>query len=607
MAPSTRDPVCGMPVDPARARAFEFEGVRYSFCSEYCLDAFRWNPGAYAAAARAGPDQGRRARQIAYLSMEVAVDPRMPTYSGGLGVLAGDTLRSCADLGLPVIGVTLLHRKGYFSQALDEAGGQVEQEERWEPERCLRPLSARAQVLIEGRTVHIRAWQYDVSGRRGLVPLLLLDTDVPENSEPDRRLTDSLYGGDDQYRLAQEIVLGVGGVRMLQSLGHTSIRKFHLNEGHASLAALELLRQRGATAQFDEVRDRVVFTTHTPVPAGHDQFDHELVARVLGELVPRDLLRMLSGADRLNTTWLALNLAGHVNGVARKHREVSQGMFPEYAISSVTNGVHSFTWTSEPFRALFDRNVPGWNEDPALLRQAMRIPGDELQRAHQEAKRALLDEVKRLTGRTFAMDALTVGFARRATAYKRADLIFSDLSRLRAIRRMGPLQLVFAGKAHPKDEGGKELIRRVAWFARELGEHIPVVYLPDYRLQLASLLVAGTDVWLNTPQRPLEASGTSGMKAAHNGVPSLSVLDGWWIEGHIEGVTGWSIGRGDGGAGSGVDDAADLYAKLPVVLEVFQNEPERWTAIMRSTIALNASFFNTHRMVLEYATTAYLL
>jgi starch phosphorylase len=596
-----------MPVDPATAPAFELEGARYSFCSEYCLDAFRWNPRAYAAAARVRPDEGTRARQIAYLSMEVAVDPRMPTYSGGLGVLAGDTLRSCADLGLPVIGVTLLHRKGYFSQALDDAGGQVEREERWEPERCLRPLSARAQVSIEGRTVHIRAWQYDVSGARGLVPLLFLDTDVPENSEGDRRLTDSLYGGDDRYRLAQEIVLGIGGVRMLESLGHMSIRKFHLNEGHASLAALELLKGQGANAQFDEVRDRVVFTTHTPVPAGHDQFDHELVARVLGEPVPRDLLRMLSGADRLNTTRLALSLAGHVNGVARKHREVSQGMFPEYAISSVTNGVHSVTWTSEPFRALFDRNVPGWREDPALLRQAMRIRGDELRRAHLDAKRALLDEVKRLTGRAFAMDALTVGFARRATAYKRADLIFSDLSRLRSIRRMGPLQLVFAGKAHPRDEGGKELIRRVARFARELGDEIPVVYLPDYRLELARLLVAGVDVWLNTPQRPLEASGTSGMKAAHNGVPSLSVLDGWWIEGHIEGVTGWSIGRSDADAASGADDAADLYAKLPVVVDVFRNDPERWAAIMRSAIALNASFFNTQRMVLEYATSAYLM
>jgi starch phosphorylase len=594
-----------MPVDPSIAISSVLAGTRYSFCSQYCLDAFRHDPRAYADAA--GARRGEpRAPQIAYLSMEVAIDPRMPTYSGGLGVLAGDTLRSCADLGLPIIGVTLLHREGYLSQALDDAGGQIDRAETWAPERYLRPLAARAQVTIEGRTVHVRAWQYDVSGARGPVPLVFLDTDLPENAESDRRLSGTLYGGDDRYRLAQEIVLGIGGVRMVAALGYAGIRKFHLNEGHASLALVELLSLQGAATQLDDIRDRVVFTTHTPVPAGHDQFDHDLVARVLGEPVPRELLRMLSGADRLNTTRLALSLAGHVNGVARRHREVSQEMFPEYAIASVTNGVHSVTWTSEPFRALFDLNVPGWREDPALLRQAMRIPGAELHRAHASAKGALLDEVQRLTGRSLDPGALTIGFARRATAYKRADLVFSDLARLRAVRQHGPLQLVFAGKAHPRDERGKEMIRRVARFSRELGEEVPVVYLPDYGLELALLLVAGVDVWLNTPRRPLEASGTSGMKAAHNGVPSLSILDGWWIEGHIEGVTGWAIGRSGGPLGSDAEDAAELYAKLTVVLETFR-DPERWASIMRSAIALNASFFNTQRMVLEYATTAYLL
>jgi starch phosphorylase len=350
---------------------------------------------------------------------------------------------------------------------------------------------------------------------------------------------------------------------------------------------------------------RVVFTTHTPVPAGHDQFDWALASRVLGDAVPRELLRMLAGPDRVNMTRLALNLAGHVNGVARRHREVSQDMFPGYEIGSVTNGVHSVTWTSEPFRALFDRHVPAWREDPALLRQALRIPTEDLRRAHADAKRSLLAEVRRLTGRALPEGALTIGFARRATAYKRADLIFSDLARLRAIRRLGAFQLVFAGKAHPRDDGGKEIIRRVMQLARELEDEVPVVYLPNHGLELARLLVSGSDLWLNTPRRPLEASGTSGMKAAHNGVPSLSVLDGWWLEGHIEGVTGWSIGGATGPA-SDLEDAEDLYGKLAVVLEVFQNEPDRWAGIMRSTIALNASFFNAHRMLLEYATTAYL-
>lgn len=605
MVTPARDPVCGMPVDPSAAPSTVLAGTRYSFCSQYCLDEFRRDPRAYAEAeARAG--EQLHAPRIAYLSMEVAIDPRMPTYSGGLGVLAGDTLRSCADLGLPVIGVSLLHRHGYVSQALDDAGGQVDRAQPWAPERYLRALGARAQVSVEGRTVHVRAWQYDVVGARGVVPLVFLDTDVLENAEGDRRLSGALYGGDDRYRLAQEIVLGIGGLRMLAALGCGDIRKFHLNEGHASLALVELLGRQGAAVQFDEIRERVVFTTHTPLPSGHDQFDHELVARVLGEPVPRGLLRMLSGADRLNTTRLALSLAGHVNGVARRHREVSQEMFPEYAIASVTNGVHSVTWTSEPFRALFDRDVPGWREDPALLRQAMRIPSAELQAAHASAKRTLLDEVQRLTGRALGPGALTIGFARRATAYKRADLVFSDLARLRALRRQGPLQLVFAGKAHPRDEGGKEMIRRVTRFARELGDEVPVVYLPNYGLELALLLVAGVDVWLNTPRRPLEASGTSGMKAAHNGVPSLSILDGWWIEGHIEGVTGWAIGRSGASQGSDAEDAAELYAKMAVVLETFR-DTELWASIMRSTIALNASFFNTQRMVLEYATTAYLL
>jgi starch phosphorylase len=595
-----------MPVNPASARQLVHEGALYHFCSEYCLNAFRWNPGAYVAQAAERRSHLAAERRIAYLSMEVAIDPRMPTYSGGLGVLAGDTLRACADLALPVIGVTLLHRRGYFAQALDAGGGQVEGDEAWHPEACLRPLAPRAQVAIEGRTVQVRAWCYDVAGARGhVIPLLFLDTDRPENAEEDRRLTDHLYGGDDRYRLAQEVVLGTGGVRILDALGHHGIRKFHLNEGHASLAVLEILKSQGAAADFDAARERVVFTTHTPVPAGHDQFDWALADRVLGEPSSRELLRMLAGSDRLNMTRLALNLAGHVNGVARRHREVSQDMFPGYPIGSITNGVHSFTWTSEPFRALFDRYVPGWREDPALLRQALRIPADDLRRAHAEAKHALLTEVRRLTGRALAESALTIGFARRATAYKRADLVFSDVARLGAIRKLGPLQLVFAGKAHPRDEGGKEIIQRIARWARELGEEIPVVYLPNYGVDLARLLVSGCDVWLNTPRRPLEASGTSGMKAAHNGVPSLSVLDGWWLEGHIEGVTGWAIGDGAKPA-TDEEEAGDLYAKLALVLDVFQNEPDRWAGIMRSAIALNASFFNTHRMVLEYATTAYL-
>jgi starch phosphorylase len=602
-----------MPVATEDARSLDHEGERFFFCSELCKNAFAWNPGAYVRRAHATDGSEEPVRIIAYFSMEVAADPRMPTYSGGLGVLAGDTLRSFADLRIPAIAVTLAHRKGYFAQSLDGEGRQLERPEGWAPESCLRPLPARVEVLIEGRPVRVRGWRYDVVGLGGwVIPLVLLDTDIAENAEPDRHLTDWLYGGDDRYRLAQEVVLGVGGVRMLRALGHIDIEKLHLNEGHASLAALEIQILRGTQQppvwDFHDVLRRCVFTTHTPVAAGHDQFGYDLVRSVVGDLVPGDVLRMLGGEDRLNMTRLALNLSGHVNGVARRHREVSQDMFPGYDIGSVTNGVHSVTWTADAFQQLFDRHVPAWREDPTMLRQAASIPLAELLEAHGTAKRRLLDLLRDRTGRTLEAGALTVGFARRATQYKRADLIFSDLGRLRALGRAGKLQLVFAGKAHPRDGAGKDIIQRIVRAGRELGADVPVVYVENYDLELAKAIVSGVDLWLNTPRRPLEASGTSGMKAAHNGVPSLSVLDGWWIEGHVEGVTGWSIGSPSHALGGVTDDPADaedLYAKLALVLQLFHGDPERWGAIMRMAIALNASFFNTHRMVHQYASSAY--
>jgi starch phosphorylase len=446
------------------------------------------------------------------------------------------------------------------------------------------------------------------------VPLFLLDTDLPENTPADRELTAWLYGGDDRYRLCQEVVLGIGGVRLLRALGYTRLERFHMNEGHAALLTLELLREKSPRApaewDFHAVREQCLFTTHTPVPAGHDQFPYDLVRRVLGEPVPADVLGMLGGADRLNMTRLGLDLSGHLNGVARKHAEVSQGMFPGYPIDSVTNGVHSRTWTCASFRELFDRHIPGWVNDPSSLRHAVNIPRAEVWEAHQRAKARLLDEVRRRTQTALDRDALTIGFARRATPYKRADLVLRDVEQLaQTAATAGPVQLVFAGKAHPRDEGGKELIRRVFDAARRLRDRVGVVYLENYDVELGLALTAGVDVWLNTPLRPLEASGTSGMKAAHNGVPSFSVLDGWWVEGHIEGVTGWSIGSSSGApAGDTADeaDARELYQKLrTVIVPLFYHDRERWIDIMRQTIAFNASFFNTHRMVQQYAANAY--
>ncbi len=553
---------------------------------------------------------------VAYFSMEICLEQEIPTYSGGLGVLAGDTLRSFADLGVPVVGVTLLHRKGYFEQHIDAAGQQTEAPVKWSPESQLEPMDARVTVQIEGRTVHVRAWKYVVRGNSGFeVPVYLLDTALPENTPWDQTLTDYLYGGDNHYRLCQEVVLGMGGAAVLRALGYNGTLHYHLNEGHSALLTLTLLDWQldGRKvfelddADVEAVRQRCVFTTHTPVPAGHDKFPLDMVRHVLGDEAVA-LLEKAQCVDEgaLNMTHLALRLSRFVNGVAMKHREVSQGMFPQYPINSITNGVHAGTWTSPAFQTLLDERVPEWRTDNLYLRYAVGIPLPEIRKAHAESKAVLIAEVERRTGVKLDPEVFTIGFARRATPYKRADLIFSDLDRLRHIATaVGPMQIVFGGKAHPNDNGGKELIRRIHEAARHLGDAVKVVYIQNYEMDIAAKMVAGVDLWLNNPMRPLEASGTSGMKAALNGVPSLSVLDGWWIEGHVEGVTGWSIGSAHADADQS-KDAADMYLKLErVILPLFYGLPFAYAEVMRSAIALNGSFFNTQRMVEQYLRNAY--
>ena len=553
---------------------------------------------------------------IAYFSMEICLDQAIPTYSGGLGVLAGDTLRSAADLKLPVVGVTLLHRKGYFRQHLDAQGNQTESGVEWKPEELLQELPERTMVTVEGRDVHVRAFRYLVRGATGHeVPVLLLDTALPENSEADRALTDSLYGGDNSYRLKQEIVLGMGGAQILRCTGYAGDMRYHMNEGHSALLLAQLLEWQLegrkpfelTDADLEAVRRQCVFTTHTPVPAGHDRFPRELVDAVLGtsrrELL--DAAKCMDGAE-LNMTHLALRLSRFVNGVAMKHREVSIGMFPGFAIDSITNGVHAATWTSPAFQKLFDKRIPEWRTDNLYLRYAVSIPLAEIRAAHDEAKQEFLAEVAQRTGVQLDTKVFTLGFARRATPYKRADLMFSDVKRLAAIaEKVGPMQIVFGGKAHPHDGGGKDLIRRIHGAAGELKGRIEVVYLENYEMQIAAKMVAGVDVWVNNPMKPLEASGTSGMKAALNGVPSLSVLDGWWIEGHVEGVTGWSIGSSESDTDQS-KDAQDLYLKLErVILPLFYGLPFAYAEVMRGAIALNGSFFNTQRMVEQYVRNAY--
>jgi starch phosphorylase len=552
--------------------------------------------------------------KVAYFTMEVALDPDIPTYSGGLGVLAGDTLRSAADLGVPMVGVSLLHRKGYFHQILDENGNQSEQPVEWDPEQLLQMMEPLVTVTVEGRAVNLRCWRYLVYGINGhVVPVDLLDTQLDTNGAEDRTLTHYLYGGDERYRLCQEVLLGVGGTQMLESLGHTDIDTFHMNEGHSALLVLRLLEKQLARSgnrlpsskDLMAVRRQCVFTTHTPVPSGHDEFSGNLVRQVIGE--ERTMLLFstgFTGLDQLNMTHLALHHSNYVNGVAMRHGEVSRNMFPKYRIRALTNGVHAATWVAPAMRELFDREIPEWRHDNVYLRYAIDIPLKDVREAHLRAKRALLRAIEVSCGVKFDENVLTVGFARRATGYKRADLFLSDQERLKRIAlNAGPLQVIYGGKAHPKDEGGKAKIRRIFRAAKAFDQSVRIVYVQNYDWSWGALLCSGCDLWLNTPIKTREASGTSGMKAALNGVPSLSVLDGWWVEGHLEALTGWSI---EGKDGDEQAEAESLYDKLEnVVMPLYYKDPDGYAKVMRTAVALNGSFFNTQRMLLQYIFNAY--
>jgi starch phosphorylase len=557
---------------------------------------------------------------IAYFSMEIGLEPGMPTYAGGLGILAGDTIRSAADLRVPLVAISLLHRKGYFYQRLDPTGWQREEPARWVINDYLTEMPQRVAVTLEGRTVQLRCWRYEARGITGhVVPVYFLDSDLPENSEYDRTLTHYLYGGDQRYRLCQEVILGIGGVRMLRALEYPNIIRFHMNEGHAALLTLELLdehaRNQGRTAinreDVEAVRRQCVFTTHTAVPAGHDQFDMDLVRQVVGHHeVLLDWQSVLVHDGLFNMTYLALNLSRYVNGVSKEHGEVSRLMFAHYTIDCITNGVHAATWASEPFQRLFDHYIGDWRRDNFSLRYALSIPKSEVWEAHMTAKKQLIQYVNRETNVGMDVDILTMGFARRAASYKRGDLLFDDPDRLRSIAaEAGPFQVIYAGKAHPQDQLGKELIKRIIQAGESLRPQIRIVYLENYDMELGKLITSGVDLWLNTPEVPQEASGTSGMKAAINGVPSFSVLDGWWIEGHIEGITGWSIGRDHTAVAEPSDrkrDADSLYEKLEkIIIPKFYSDRDGYLDVMRHSIGLNGSFFNTQRMVQQYVLNAY--
>ena len=558
--------------------------------------------------------------------MEVAVEDRLPTFSGGLGVLAGDVLRAAADVGLPMVGVTLLYNLGFFRQTIDSEGLQHEAAVRWHRGDLLEELPLRVGVQVGERRVLVRPWRLELRGIDGArVPVYFLDSDVEGNHPDDRTITDRLYLGDRSARLAQEVVLGLGGVAVLHRLGHR-IERHHMNEGHAALVPLALLGL-GDGAGFDEwtssaaerllaatpddverVRRRCVFTTHTPVPAGHDRFAADVVAGVLGHEVDKALGRLdaLEEDGTLNMTLLGMRCSAFVNAVSVRHREVTGAMFPGARVEAVTNGVHGSTWAAPATAELLDRRLPGWRRDASRLHYACSLPLGELREAHARSKGALAAEVRARTGVTLDLEAFTIGIARRVTSYKRNDLVLSDPERLGEIAaRVGPMQILYSGKAHPQDEPGKEMIRRINAVGAELQGGVSVVYLPDYDMALARTLSAGSDLWLNTPERPHEASGTSGMKAALNGVPSLSTLDGWWLEGHLEGITGWAIGPDDPDHDP-AHDAEDLYRVLEHrVAALYYGDPEAYAAVGRHALALNGPFFSAQRMVEEYDRRAY--
>lgn len=551
-------------------------------------------------------------RQIAYFSMEIALSKSLPTYSGGLGVLAGDTLRSAADTGAPMVAVSLAHRCGYFQQHLDGNGQQTESDVPWHPETMLPEAGPTVTIRLQDRDLVIRAWRFDVVGVTGhILPVYLLDTDIEGNDPWDRHLTDHLYGGDTYYRLCQEAVLGLGGIHLLHALGCRP-EVHHMNEGHAALLTIGLLEDqlagvplRDATdADAAYVRDHCVFTTHTPVPAGHDQFGLDQMYRVLGHERASAIERFGCLHNGLmNMTYLALRFSRYVNGVAMQHGKVSQGMFPEYKVHSITNGVHAATWLAPAFQELFDKEIPAWRHDNQYFRNVYGIAPEVLEATHKQGQARLFAAVKERTGVELDPEVLTLGFARRVATYKRANLLFQQAERLHELaEELGGLQILYAGKAHPADNAGKALIREVFAAAGRLNNsRLRILYLENYDWELGELLTGGVDVWVNTPLRPYEASGTSGMKAALNGVPSLSVLDGWWIEGCAENITGWAVEDFDDEA----REAECLYDKIARSVGPMFADKAAWARLRQHCIAMNGTFFNTHRMLGQYVSNAY--
>lgn len=539
--------------------------------------------------------------KVAYFSMEIALENEIKTFAGGLGVLAGDILRSASEKKIPMIGVTLLNKNGYFKQIINDKGKQEEFPDKSNYSK-LSLLSHKIIIKISNDTVLIRAWKYLLKSGDGLeIPIYLLDSDWPENREKHRRLSENLYDGDLRKKLKQSIVLGRAGVKLLNKLGYKDI-KIHLNEGHGALAAVELFLNSKKTKNKDrikEVKKRIVFTTHTPIPAGHDIFFGEFLLKYQPDF-PKHVKGLIEN-DTINFTKLALFFSSYANSVSLKHQKVSQKMFPQYKIEAITNGVNSLFWTSEEFKELFNKFIPSWKENNSLLSRANKIPLNEIKEAHLKAKRRLINFIEEKKGIKFKDDVFIITFARRFAPYKRPSLLLDDLNSLKKInKQVGKIQIIYAGKAHPKDEVGKTLISEVNKRIKKISSEIKIVFLENYDLEMAKLLVSGSDLWLNNPVAPNEASATSGMKAAHNGVPQVSTWDGWWPEAYHKGKTGWTIKE--------KDETNNLYELLSKeIIPLYYKKPEKYLKICRQAISLNAAKFNTQRVIMDYLKKVYKL
>lgn len=538
--------------------------------------------------------------KVAYFSMEIAIDNKIKSFAGGLGVLAGDILRAASEEEFPMLAVTLLNKNGYFKQVIDKKGKQLSKKDKSDYSK-LKLLPHKIYIKISNDKVLLRAWEYLLKSEEGIViPVYLLDTDWPENREKHRRLCENLYDSDLRKKLKQSIVLGRGGVKLLNKIGQENILKIHLNEGHGALAAIQLFldsKKKSDDEKIKEVRKKIVFTTHTPVVAGHDVYFSEFLLKYQPDFPVR--LKNLIKEDKINFSNLAMFFSSYINGVSLKHREVSRKMFPNYKINSITNGISSSFWTTEEFKNLFDNFIPGWRKNNCLLSEAEKIPLDLIKEKHLKAKRRLLSFINKTQKKDFQENVFTICFARRFAAYKRPTLLLKDIKELKKINKdCGKIQIIYAGKAHPQDVVGKTLISEVNKKIKQIESKIKIVFLPNYDLDMAKLLVSGVDLWLNNPVPPNEASATSGMKAAHNAIPQISTWDGWWIEASHKRKTGWTIKE------DGVDN--NLYKLLAEeILPLYYNNQSEYLKISRQAISQNASKFNTQRVVREYIKNAY--